>query len=349
MVKWGLDLRTMSASYDYRSQRRLQDPTHIVTNPDGTSLGAYLAARVRPVAPLVIELGARYDRHTHAGDETLAPRLNAALDVGRGTTLRAAWGEYAQAPGIHEMQVQDGEMFFRPEERAEQRAVGLERVFPSGVVVKLDAYDRRYSQLNPTYLNLNNGSVVFPEAEFDRQFLERQSGRARGVELVVQRREGRRFDWAGSYSLAKAEDDLVFYGRTPRARDQRHTLYLDVTYAPDARWRLSWAWQVHSGWPYSLRRIDTLTNGDQVFVGTFEEINRARFPAYHRLDARVTRIIPLRRNSLRVFMDVFNVYDRNNPRGYDYLQEEVDGRRVVRALGSSQLPFLPSLGVSFEF
>jgi hypothetical protein len=349
MVKWGLDFRTMTARYDYQSQRRLQDPTHIVANPDGTSLGAYLATRMRPVAPLVMELGARYDRHTHAGDETLAPRFNAALDLGRGTTLRAAWGRYNQAPEIHEMQVQDGEMFFRPEERAEQRAVGLERVFASGVVVKLDAYDRRYSQLNPVYVNLNNGSVVFPEAEFDRQFLERQRGRARGVELVVQRREGRRFDWAGSYSVAKAEDDLAFYGTTPRARDQRHTLYLDFTYAPDARWRLSWAWQVHSGWPYSLRRIDTLTNGDQVFVGTFEEINRARFPAYHRLDARITRMIPLRRNALRVFVDVFNLYDRNNPRGYDYFEEEVDGRRVVRAIGSSQLPFLPSLGVSFDF
>jgi hypothetical protein len=349
LFKWGLDLRALSARYDYESQRRREPPTRTVSNPEGTSVGAYLATRFRPVAPLTLELGARYNRHTHVGDETLAPRFNAALDLGRGTTLRAAWGRYTQAPGIHEMPVQDGETSFRPEERAEQRALGLERVFPSGVVVKLDAYDRRYTRLNPIYLNLNNGTAVFPEAEFDRGFFERRGGRARGLELVVQRREGRRFDWAGSYSLAKAEDELDFYGPTPRARDQHHTLYLDFSYAPDARWRLSWAWQVHSGWPYSLRRVDTLTNGDQIFIGSFEEVNRARFPVYHRLDARLTRMIPLRKNALRVFVDIFNLYDRHNPRGYDYVEEEVAGKRVVRAVASNQLPFLPSFGVSFDF
>jgi len=349
LLKGGFDLKALTAHYDYEIQRRQGDPTHIVLAPDGTSIGAYLATRVRPVAPLTVELGVRHDRHTYLEEETVSPRFNAALDLGGGTTLRAAWGRYRQAPGIHEMQVQDAEGGFRTSERAEQRAVGLERVFPTGVVVKIEAYDRRYDRLNPLYLNLTNGTAVFPEAEFDRQYLERLGGRARGLELVVQRRDGRRFDWAGSYSLARASDELVFFGTTPRARDQRHTLYLDFTYAPAAQWRLSWAWQFHSGWPYSLRRVDTLPDGNQEFVGTFEEIHGARFPPYHRLDARITRTFPLRENALRVFVDVFNVYDRNNPRGYDYVPESVNGKSVVRTIASNQLPFLPSLGVSFDF
>jgi hypothetical protein len=31
------------------------------------------------------------------------------------------------------------------------------------------------------------------------------------------------------------------------------------------------------------------------------------------------------------------------------VEEEVAGKRVVRAVASNQLPFLPSFGVSFDF
>jgi outer membrane cobalamin receptor len=349
LLKWGFDLKAHSARYRYDSERRFGGDLHTALEPDGRSVGGYLAARARPVTPLTLEAGARFDRHSHTGDKILSPRFNTALELAPGTTLRAAWGKYDQAPGIHELQVQDAEQEFRPTEQAEQRAVGLERVLPSGIILKLEGYDRRYTRLNPVYLNLSNGTAVFPEAEFDRRVLLRRGGRARGIELLVQRREGRRFDWAGSYAYATAEDEIDgVVGTIPRARDQRHTVYLDFSYAPSPKWRLSWAWQFHSGWPYTERSIDTLPDGSQD-IGPFQDVNAARLPSYHRLDARVTRRIPLGRNALRVFVDLFNLYDRKNPRGYEYVAEEIDGVFKVRRVPDNQLPFLPSLGVSFDF
>jgi outer membrane cobalamin receptor len=72
-------------------------------------------------------------------------------------------------------------------------------------------------------------------------------GRARGVELLVEHRGGR-FGWGASYAYAVAEEEVG--GRwIPRNRDQRHTFYADLTYAPARDWQLSCAWQYHTGWP----------------------------------------------------------------------------------------------------
>jgi outer membrane cobalamin receptor len=339
LLKWGFDWKTLAADYDYDSQQERQGTRNTDLHPDGRSIGGWLAARGRLGKALTLELGARFDEHTYLAEQSLRPRFNAALELDRRTTARLAWGGYAQAPGIHEIQVQDGDVEFRPAERAEQRAMGIERRFDNGLIVKLEGYDRRYTRLNPVYVNLNNGTAVFPEAEFDRAQLERERGRARGVELVVQKRNGGRFDWAASYSLAKAEDEVRFLpDPVPRTRDQRHTMYLDMSWTPKPRWNISWAWQFHTGWPYTARSM-----------GGFAAVNEERLPSYHRLDARVTRSIPLRTKLLRIFVDVFNLYDRANPRGFEFISAPDDESRSRVRVPSKQLPLLPTVGVSLDF
>jgi hypothetical protein len=159
------------------------------------------------------------------------------------------------------------------------------------------------------------------------------------VELVVQKRNGGRFDWAASYSLAKAEDEVRFLpDPVPRTRDQRHTMYLDMSWTPKPRWNISWAWQFHTGWPYTARSM-----------GGFAAVNEERLPSYHRLDARVTRSIPLRTKLLRIFVDVFNLYDRANPRGFEFISAPDDESRSRVRVPSKQLPLLPTVGVSLDF
>ncbi len=352
LLKWGFDLKRVAARYDYRRQQRVTQFERAL-RPDGGVVGAYLAARFRPLRPVTLEAGGRFDSHTYLDSRTITPRLNAALDLGHSTTLRAAWGWYAQAPGIHEISVQDGEPEFLPDasERAVQRIIGLERTFPSGVAMRVEAYDRSYLQLNRLWINLTNGTAVFPEAEFDRYHLDRRRGRARGVEFLVQQGGGRKLDWAVSYALAKADDEAAIdkIRSIPRVRDQRHTVYLDLSYAPSSQWRLAGSWQFHTGWPYTERSI--VVSGSHEAVGPFvpAQLNRARLPAYHRLDVRITRYVPLGRRQLAIFVDGFNLYGRANVRGYQYDTAVEHGRTIVRKTPDKQLPFLPSIGVSLEF
>jgi hypothetical protein len=361
LVKWGAEVKRLTGSYDYQgwfdqpvvrndSFVVARDTTDAALRPAGSALGAWLALRFQPVAPLTIEAGLRWDRQSYTAEHTLAPRLNLAWSLTRRTTLRAAWGIYYQAEGLHQLAVGDGETSFFPAERAEHRVVGLEHRLPSGMGLRFEVYERRYSRLRPQYLNVNNSMDAVPELEGDRVQFAPAMGRSRGVEVLLERRLGGRFDWAASYALAQAVDD--FHGReVPRVRDQRHTLYLDVTYAPDAFWRLSTAWQFHTGWPYTatVYTLDTLTAGGLAVASTYGPINALRLPAYGRLDLRVSRQWPLRRSLLRAYLDLFNALNSANAYAYRYSYFIQNNQLLVRPSPRKQIPRLPSFGVTWEF
>ncbi len=362
LFKWGYGIERRKAEYGYHRENgevfvrndsllTRTDSVRTTLAPEGTAAGLYGAVRVRPASRVTLEAGVRYDRNGYLKASRTSPRLNAAFDLGSSTTLRAAWGNYYQAPGIHEIQVQDGETVFRGVERAEQRTVGLDRLFRNGFAVRVEAYDRRYADLNPVYLNVRNTSLVFPEVEDDRIRLDRTTGRARGVELLVQRRAGGKLEWAGSYVHAIAEDRSGSL-TVPRNRDQRHAVNLDMTYAPTPKWRMAWAWQYHTGWPYTEGTITFDTIPGRHFLvetTTYGPLNGQRVPPYHRLDLRVTRDFAMKKSTLRAFFDVFNAYRRKNVRGYDYFGRTVDGEVVVVRETKNMLPFLPSVGVSLDW
>ena len=51
-------------------------------------------------------------RSRPVSDPAASTRVAAAYELGERTMLRAAWGRYQQAQGVHELQVQDGESGF---------------------------------------------------------------------------------------------------------------------------------------------------------------------------------------------------------------------------------------------
>jgi hypothetical protein len=145
----------------------------------------------------------------------------------------------------------------------------------------------------------------------------------------------------------------VLEGRSvPRGLDQRHSTLLELGYRPTARWSLSSSWQMRSGRPYTSSSIATTTlpDGSQEHMYVFGAPYGERLAAYHRLDLRATRRFDVGRNQIAVFVDVFNVFDRENPRGWSSSFEN-DGNGTIRLEEGPvmNLPRLPSLGVSWEF
>lgn len=360
LLRGGLEAKTGEARYDYALSRRytavaggnqVTVPVSTTTNlrPEGDAWGAFVSLRARPAAALVLEPGLRFDRHDYTGDRESSPRFNAALALGR-STLRLAWGRYAQAQGLHELAVADGYTQFRSAERAEHRVVGLEHPLARGVGLRVEVYERLSSHLRPRWENLDNGYDLFPEAQADRVRLDPSRGRARGVEVMLTGRRGGVLAWNASYALARAEEQLA--GRwVRRAREQRHTVQADVTYAPSPRWQFSAAWQFHTGWPTTdvIYSLATLNNGRRLLVSANGPVYGLELPAYHRLDLRATRRIALKRGELRLFLDVFNAYDRTNLVGYSH-SVRVSGNEITDTRKPrEQLPLLPSVGVNWEF
>ena len=248
------------------------------------------------------------------------------------------------------MQTSDGVTRFGPAERAEQRALGVEHRFGRSLGARLEVYERRLSLVRTRYVSVDNSIDVFPEIEADRRLFAPSSGRARGLEVMVSRSPGHRVTWTASYALAEGRD--VADGRAvPRTLDQRHTVALDLGWRPSARWQLNGAWLYHSGWPTTAFELvaDTLADGRMLAHPVYGARNADRLAPYHRLDLRATRTIPAGATRLAVFVDLFNVYDRRNPRAYDPVVS-IDGARVTFGKRvDALLPRVPSFGLSWEF
>lgn len=358
-IKWGFDAKSLYADYDYFNRQRVDaifnpnqyDTTMAKTDLSGRKLGVYLADRMRLVKPLTAELGVRYDDDSYTRDKKFSPRLNLAYTIGKSSVVRLGWGRFYQTQGIHELEVQDGDDKFFPAEAAEHRVIGFEHDFENHINLRVEAYQKRLSNLRPHYGNLLDPFNIFPEVEEDRVRYTPERGEAKGVELFVKKDNGGKINWWGSYAFAFAEDRIE--GETvPRNFDQRHTVYLDFNYRPNLKWRLNVAWQYHSGWPFTEAFFQEvkLADGSSFYQLAFGPRNAARLPAYHRLDVRANRYFDLGKGRLAVFLEVINLYDHTNVRSYDYsITRSRNGQITSVKDAQTWLPRLPSIGISWEF
>ncbi|HET9225105.1 MAG TPA: hypothetical protein VFR31_00440, partial [Thermoanaerobaculia bacterium] len=122
-----------------------------------------------------------------------------------------------------------------------------------------------------------------------------------------------------------------------RQTDQPHTVNLYVDTRLGKNWSLSTAWRYHTGWPTTpVFSID----GEPVLG----KLNSERLPVYHRMDLRASREWQLRSGRLTFFVDLQNVYNRENAAGFDL---EVDEDGIVRE-PESWPGFFPSIGITWE-
>lgn len=368
LLKAGIEFKALDASYEYTNlfstDARLvedellvdYDSTRVMLDPSGTEFGVYASHRFRPVKPLTIEWGLRYDAVSWADDVNLSPRINVAVALSKQTALRIGWGHFYQSQGINEISVQDGEDRFYPAERAEHRVIGIEQAFGTSTNVRIEAYQKDLTNLRPRYINLlPDNTDFFPETYDDRARFNLASGEAKGIELLIRQTTSPKLDWTASYSYAVVEDQVEMSNGSvlsiPRAYDQRHTVYLDASYRPSSKWRMHFSWQYRTGWPYTdllFEKVDQ-PDGSFTIASSFGEINGSQYPAYHRMDIRVSRYFDLKRSRLAAFLEVSNLYNRSNPRVY-YYDLNIDAAQQLQVIRGQDewLPRLPSIGISWD-
>ena len=363
-LKWGFDLKRMDAQYEYESFAIIRDPLFIGSGEpritehaaelrfEGNSYGVYLADRFRVVEPLVVEVGLRWDRQTVTDDDQLSPRLNVLYTLGPRTALRASWGSYGQAQRLDELQVSDGMTALQPAQHAEHRLVSLEHSLAGGLDLRLELYQKKLSDVKVRYENLMNPIEILPELEGDRIRVAPEQGEAKGVEVVLRRDGGRRLSWWLSYAYSKVEDRIDGEWM-PRSWDQPNTVNFSVNYTPRERWNFNISGVYHTGWPTTAVYGEFVANPDgstrfELWPGPR---NRERLDDYLRIDVRASRDIQLRRSLCSVFLEVSNLFNRDNlgrPESF-YFVERPDGSFVVQADYETFFPVVPSLGIRWTF
>jgi hypothetical protein len=144
---------------------------------------------------------------------------------------------------------------------------------------------------------------------------------AKGLELLVQKNEGKLTGWL-AYTLSRSMQQTP--GRTALETginngqwyvtpfDKTHDLSLTASYQKNVRWRFN------ANFIYQTGQPTTYPNGQYSFldfsIPNYEARNSSRLPAYHRLDLSAT-YTPQKKeinNAGEWVFSIFNIYNRQN-------------------------------------
>jgi hypothetical protein len=363
LPRWGFNVSRQEGDYDYALSGQIFDPliTQIPIDIDyGTNasvkvdkVGVWGSWRSRLTDALTAEAGARWDSYRYSGGLTadvVSPRVNAVYTFADDSELRAAWGVTHQPQAVNELQVEDNiEQFFGPE-RAEQFTLGYTRHLPRDWSLRVDVYDKNYSDLRPRFENALDSMQLIPEAAPDRIRIDATEARARGVELTVRHEAERGLAGWVSVSIANVEDNVGGEWQ-PRNWDQQETFAFGGSWT-GAQWNVSLAGLFHSGSPTTYIGIETqpLPGGGTDITGVVGPRNAERYGAYSRIDLRANRDVLLRDSRISFYLEVTNLLNSENEcciEGYGV--EQVPGGYALGIEKGHWLPMLPSFGFQWEF
>jgi hypothetical protein len=176
---------------------------------------------------------------------------------------------------------------------------------------------------------------LLPEIQFDRYRIDPVSAEAKGAELMLSKGDGgNELFWWLSYSWSVVRDEYAGY-KLERAWDQAHTGKAGLSWRWGA-WDFSAAGEIHTGWP----RMELIAG---------EAVRNDRYSVFHSLDVRVSREFSLRRGELTTFMEISNLYNRDNPCCTEYSVSTDGGVSQIVGRRQNWLPLVPSLGVVWRF
>ncbi len=197
------------------------------------------------------------------------------------------------------------------------------------------------------------------------------TGEAYGIELLVQKfaptNGGGFYGWiAYSFAFANRYRDGL---RIPFNFDRRHTLSIVGGWRISPSLDLSITFTYGSGFPWTypvgitprivqirdtttgqmMAKIDTDWRGVifNVDRGGLSNINQGRLPDYHRLDIRLTTYTNWFGWKWSWYLDVINVYNRQNVVGVFYRVNRETLELIERR--STMLPIVPTIGFSVTF
>ena len=318
----------------------------IRVSPRGEQYSLYGNVRYSPTSRLTADFGLRWDKQTldpnHTG--TLGPRAGLRYQLGERTYLRGSWGRFYQSQAISELQVEDGvQQYFRPQ-RSDHTVLGLEHDFAQGLNLRVEAYDKAMTNLRPRYENLLNSLILLPELKPDRIAITPSSARARGLEVFLSQQLQHPLTWWLGYSWSWVKD-RIDGERLFRSWDQTHAVSAGLNW-DTPKWNVGFGLIYRSGWPTTPVALDASGPTPMVEVS---RRNSERVDFYRSADLRVTRKFELDASSVSVFLEITNLFGRDNPCciEYEVLPAEEGGGLELQTL--RYLPTIPSVGFIWNF
>ena len=308
-------------------------PATIITfNPGLTNKTAvYIQTSYQIFEPLSISGGLRYDRFEliHAAD--LSSSLALSWQFLESTSLNLAWGKFNQSPASYQIST-DPRNLDLTYSTAIHYVAGLEHLLSDDTRLTIEAY----------YKDLKN-VVVRPDSS--NLLLNSGVGYAKGVEFSLQKKFSNGFVGSASYSYStsKRKDnstDPEYYFEY----DRPHIINILGGMEIGNGWQIGAKFQYSSGNPYTP--VIGVSKKKGVFYLIDGEINSARYPEYHKINVRVDKQFTFTGWSLTAYLDLWNVYNRQNVISYSF---KADTTGAIITTPKYDFGITPIIGITAKF
>ncbi len=323
-----------SGYVDYAAERRAYS-----SDIDHYAGGAWAQLELRPHRDWLLVPGVRSDVQPQIENVTVDPRVTGRYQAVPQLALKAGTGVHHAAPDIDESAPRFGNPHLGTE-RSLQHSAGVE-IKPldylmldltgfyhqlAGLTARSDTIRIEGNQLVPLeYENTGEGRVVGFEASLHKQLSHRLSGSV-------------------SYTLSRAERKRVRgEAYRPFDADQTHNLVLLAAYHLPRHWRFSTRFRYRTGQPTTPVTGAVFVSDNDEYAPTFGRTNGARLSSFQQLDLRVDKAWVFNSWSFTAYLDVQNVYNRDNSAAVAYNYDYSKSGKV------SALPILPVLGFKAEY
>lgn len=330
--------------YVYEQSDFRPDPTqqYIVLTPEEydsslsaaeTQLAAY-ADYAWTLGDFTWTPGMRYERDGFSDKSAVAPRLLLSWQPDAVTRVWTGGGVYHQAPRYLDIAADPSNLDLKSE-RSTQWVLGYSRYLRQDLRFSAEGY---YQQLDDL--------IVFDDRTTNTA-INIGEGSATGAELMLAKRMGGSWSASATYSYSRARrDDKLGEGEYAADWDRPHAFGIVSAWQPSDRWTFSAKFKYASGRPTDAFVVHSDVLGDEGPVRFSKELTRTnaeRLPAYHSLSLRADyqrRFGPV---SLVAYLDILNVYARENANGYEW--DERRGVNIIEGLDEA----LPTIGLRFEY
>ncbi|MDE0166305.1 MAG: TonB-dependent receptor [Bryobacterales bacterium] len=293
------------------------NPINLRERFNATRNSAYLQATTEVLRRVRLTAGGRFDRYAHFGVSRtrFSPRAGISIAMSDDLSWNTSWGIYHQMPLYLFLAAFDENRLLIPA-RSDHWVSGLAWTPARNTRVTLEAYSKRYKDYSVATqfpaLSFANVGDTFDVRDILYPMTSAGRGRARGVELFIEKKSGGK--WFGQANLAysRARHAGLDGVLRPGAFDRPWVLNAVGGRRLGGKWELGIRAAYLTGRPYTPFDRE-LSTAQRRGVFELESVNTMRLDDYFALDVRVDRTFTVRDKDLVLYLGVQNVTGRENP------------------------------------
>jgi hypothetical protein len=364
LIKAGAEVKIQDADYKYAAAYQKYNPFIAFAQQKGeferksklkvkgSTYAAYISDLFKVNKFITAEVGLRWDKQTYTNEQQFSPRLNLDYLSEQGSNYKFSWGIYQQAQGINQLLIKDNDKSFHSAQQVTQINFSYQAQLLEDYDYKVSVYHKNYDKPLPRYESIFGGEKLILENSVDRTLIAAQSATSKGLEIVLEKRKNSKLNWWLAYSFGKAEDEINGQ-MVPRRWQQKHTINFSLSYQFTKACNVNFYGNYHTGWrntSFSFNQKTPIEDVNKPFL-KFDKLYKSSFSDYFRIDFRMGCEANLNQGRLRYFFEVMNLLNRDNTSGSTDAAEflsDTELRGIDRGDGYF-IPFVPSLGITWEF